>query len=252
MDDSTIMPGSPVRTSDGDFGAVEGVETDSGGVVLTELVIRQEPAGARYRVPASRVESVRRHHGQDVVQVAGTAADLEPYRIHETLAGNDAAEESMAHHQGGLLERLQAGIGSLTSSMRGARPEHTHGEDETGEALRVPVVEEEIVTRTEMVRTGTLRVRKTVETGEETVTVSVSHEEPDVAYVAVEDYDPKAPYLPGETYIPIMGEKLVVERRQVVTGYLRIRKRIVSEERHVTESVRRERVTVEEESADGD
>jgi uncharacterized protein (TIGR02271 family) len=43
-----------------------------------------------------------------------------------------------------------------------------------------------------------------------------------------------------------MGEKLVVEKRQVVTGYLRVRKRLVSTDQQVTETVRREHVAVEQ------
>jgi uncharacterized protein (TIGR02271 family) len=261
MDDSGIAPGSPVRTEQGDFGVVERVIADPSGVDVEALVVRAEPDGGRYHVPVHLIAAVRTEDGQDVVYLSDTGEPLErratdPVPLREPpqddpqgITGPAAVPGSQ---QGsGLRERLQAGIDSLTSGVRGALEGVAHrpdGPDAAQEelALRVPVVEERIVTQAEPVRVGTLRVHKTVDTAEETITVPVTHEEPEVDYVPVEEYDPKAPYQPGETYIPIMGEKLVVEKRQVVTGYLRVRKRLVSTDRQVTETVRREHVAVEQ------
>lgn len=259
MDDSTIMPGNPVRASDGHLGIVERVVSGPGGITLEALVVRVDPAGDRYRIPATLIEDTRRDDGQDVVYLAAARRGLERYRIHEANVGDVHHDEptQITHYTatpqqagGGIIERLQAGLGSLTSGVRDALEGHMperrdHADDQ--EALRVPVVEEEIITGTEPVRTGTLRVRKTVETEQQTVTVSVTHEEPEVEFVEVDDYDPKAPYHPGETYIPIMGEQIVVEKRQVITGYLRVRKHAVAEDQQVTETVRKERLSVERE-----
>ena len=258
MDDSTIMPGNPIRASDGDLGTVERVVSGPGGITLEALVVRVDPAGDRYRIPATLIEDTRREDGQDIVYVAATRRGLERYHIHEGYVGDVHDEPTQITHYtatpqqagGGIIERLQAGLESLTSGVRDALEGHAperrdHADDQ--EALRVPVVEEEIITGTEPVRTGTLRVRKTVETEQQTVTVSVAHEEPEVEFVEVDDYDPKAPYHPGETYIPIMGEQIVVEKRQVITGYLRVRKRMVAEDQQVTDTVRKERFSVEQE-----
>jgi uncharacterized protein (TIGR02271 family) len=259
MDDSGIAPGSPVRTEQGEFGVVERVIADPSGIDVEALVVRAAPGGGLYRVPAHQIAAVRSEDGQDVVYLSGTGEPLERAAADalpagELPQGHSHGPAGPAAAQGsGLRERLQAGIDSLTSGVRGAlegvahRPDGPDGPHADREqlALRVPVVEERIVTQAEPVRVGTLRVHKTVDTAEETITVPVTHEEPEVDYVPVEEYDPKAPYQPGETYIPIMGEKLVVEKRQVVTGYLRVRKRLVSTDQQVTETVRREHVAVE-------
>jgi hypothetical protein len=48
--------------------------------------------------------------------------------------------------------------------------------------------------------------------------------------------------------IPIMEEVLVVQKQLMVTEEIRIRKQLVTEEREIRETVRRERATVEDTS----
>jgi uncharacterized protein (TIGR02271 family) len=256
MDDLEITPGTLVRTPAGDLGEVERVVTDPSGIDLEAIVVRAGATDERYRVPAHLITTLRVDDGRDVVYLSEVTAQLAAYRMDDAPARErvlDAEPRGSvpAPHAGGLVERLQTGIDSLASGVRGALEggRQRAGEEQAADeqlALRVPIVEEQIVARTEPVRSGTLRVRKTVETSEETITVPVTHEEPEVAYITADEYDPKAPYHPGETYVPIMGERLVVEKRQMVIGYLRVRKRLVSEDRQVTDTVRRERVTVEQ------
>ncbi len=251
MDDSNIIPGSPVRTADGVAGVVDSIVTDESGIELTGIVVHADGMGARYSVPANLISGVRTENGQDVVYLSGNMQALEQHRIGSAHYADIPGETtqytnvvSTDHHAGGLMERLQTGLDALAHGGRDARGDR----DEETEVLRVPVIEEQLVSNTEQVRIGTLHVHKSVETTQETIPVSVSHEEPEVTYIGVDEYDQKAPYQPGETFIPIMGEKIVVEKRTVIIGYVRVRKHSVTEEQLVTDTVRRERVTVDQDT----
>lgn len=121
-----------------------------------------------------------------------------------------------------------------------------------GGELRVPVLEEHLVVETRQDEVGRIRVHKSVETVEQHLTAPVVREEVTVERIPADQYDANAPPDPDETVIPVVEERLVVETRAVVVEYVRLRKRRVTEEQNVRAPVRREVVTVEDLSADGD
>ena len=115
-----------------------------------------------------------------------------------------------------------------------------------GEDVVVPVVAEELNADTERVRTGSVRVRKTVHEHEEVIDQPLVEERAEIRRV-VKDEVVEGP-LPvrqsGDTMIvPVVKEVLVVQKQYVLTEEIHIRT-IRTEQRH------KQRVTVKEEQAD--
>jgi uncharacterized protein (TIGR02271 family) len=117
---------------------------------------------------------------------------------------------------------------------------------EQGGDVVVPVVAEELNADTERVRTGSVRVRKTVQEHEEIIDQPLVEERAEIRRV-VKDEVVEGP-LPvrqsGDTMIvPVVKEVLVVQKQYVLTEEIHIRT-IRTEQRH------KQRVVVKEEQAD--
>jgi uncharacterized protein (TIGR02271 family) len=121
--------------------------------------------------------------------------------------------------------------------------------------LRIPLHEERLTVETRPVDLGEVLVHKTVDEVEEVQRGPLNHEEVEIERVKVNRpvEAPEEPHQEGEwLVIPIMEEVLVVKKQIVVTEEIRIRKQLVAEEHEVRETVRRERVTVEDAQTDSD
>lgn len=121
-----------------------------------------------------------------------------------------------------------------------------HARAAEGQDVIVPVVAEELNADTERVRTGSVRVRKTVHEHDEVIDQPLVEERAEIRRV-VKDEVVEGP-LPvrqsGDTMIvPVVKEVLVVQKQYVLTEEIHIRT-IRTEQRH------KERVTVKEEQAD--
>jgi uncharacterized protein (TIGR02271 family) len=120
------------------------------------------------------------------------------------------------------------------------------GDDDT---YRVPVHEEEL--RAEKVRehAGEVEVRKDVVAEERTLDVPVTREEVDVRRYAVDRPASDADIVDtGDTIrVPVMGERVDVEKDVRVAEEVEISKRPVTETQRVSDTVRREEVDVERE-----
>src|SRR5690348_17047534 len=120
-------------------------------------------AGKRYRVPARLISGRRCEGGMTVLDLAVSRETLERYQLPHTpeaLAterpreGTDLAAPQQT--AGGLIDRLHVGLDALASGIRDA----LDGPEAGGPAaaaddaavLRVPVLEEQIVTQIEPVR----------------------------------------------------------------------------------------------------
>jgi uncharacterized protein (TIGR02271 family) len=122
---------------------------------------------------------------------------------------------------------------------------------ETGRVAetRIPIVEERLEVGTREVELGEVRVHKTVEEREEVQRGPLNREEVQVERVRVNRpvSAPEERRQEGDwLIIPIMEEVLVVQKQLMVTEEIRIRKQLVTEEREIRETVRRERATVED------
>jgi uncharacterized protein (TIGR02271 family) len=109
-------------------------------------------------------------------------------------------------------------------------------------------LEEELAVSNRQVESGTVDIRKTVETEHVSKRVPIVREEVEIERRTVRPGE----VISGvetrgdETYIPIMAEEVVVEKRLVAKEVLIIRKRAVTEERIIETDVRREQLHVED------
>lgn len=110
--------------------------------------------------------------------------------------------------------------------------------------VRIPVLAEQLLVQKEAVSRGAVHLHKSVETTEQTLQVPVFHEEATVEHLTPEAYNASGVQDPDTMVIPIYEEQVVVEKRMVLKEYIRIRKRRVEEQQTVTETVRREYLTV--------
>lgn len=120
---------------------------------------------------------------------------------------------------------------------------------EAGDSLVVERHEEHLAVDKHLTQVGEVRVTKRVVEEPQTLKVDVSHDEYDVEQVQMERaWQPgdDAPRTEGDTIVvPIISEKVEVLRRRVVIGEVRLTKRQVTEQREITETVRREVVDVD-------
>jgi len=123
---------------------------------------------------------------------------------------------------------------------------------DTDRDIRVPVMEEELVAGKREEELGRVHVHKDVVQEQQTVSAPVTHEEVVVERVAVNG-DATAvgadAFVDKDIEVPVMGEELVTGKQAVVTEEVRLHKQAVTEQQQVTDTVRKERVTVD---SDGD
>ncbi len=206
-----IDPGATVEASDGRFGTVEEVIVRPRTGEPIYLVIRYGWNDRQLTIPA------------DLIAAAPSRREV---RLRVTREG---AREAAARVTREPSDDLLA--------------------SERGGALHFPVAEERLVPVKRPADLGELRIHKSVEEAEEAVREPVSRDELVVERVSVgRPLDaPLEPRVEGDwLVIPIMEEVLVVQKRLMLTEEIRIRKRQLTEEQEVRETVRRERVEFED------
>jgi len=122
----------------------------------------------------------------------------------------------------------------------------------TGDEIRVPVREEELVASKREQERGRVHVRKEVVEEQQTVSVPLMHEEVQVEHVPVDgdatDVDADA-FTEKDIEVPVMREEAVVGKRTRVKEEVRLHKDQVTDDEQLTDTVRKERVVVDD--ADG-
>jgi uncharacterized protein (TIGR02271 family) len=118
----------------------------------------------------------------------------------------------------------------------------------TDQDIRVPVMEEELSVGKREEEIGRVHLHKDVVEEQQTVTEPVTREEVHVERVPVQgqytDVGPDA-FVEKDIDVPVVGEELVVGKRAVVSEEVRLRKEAVTEQQQISDTVRKERVTVE-------
>jgi len=120
-------------------------------------------------------------------------------------------------------------------------------ETATGEDIRVPVMEEELLVSKTQQEEGRVRLHKEVVEERQTLTVPVSREEVHIERVAVSSNVPADAdaFTERDISVPLMGEEVVTAKRAHVVEEVRLRKDQVTQTEQVTDSVRKERVVIE-------
>ena len=205
-----VDPGAVVETSDGRLGTVEEVLARPETGELMSLLVRGEAGGERITVPAELVESI-------------------PSRRQVRLrVGRDQV-------------RADVGRGATEAQQTAA----------TGGQVRVPIAEERLETSTRPVQLGEVLVHKFVDRREEVVRQPLRRDAVEIERVRASRpvEGPVGPREEGEWLIvPVVEEVLVVQKRLIVTEEIRIRRRPVIEEQEIRETIRRERVEIEDTS----
>ncbi len=126
-------------------------------------------------------------------------------------------------------------------------------ETATGEDIRVPVMEEELLVSKTQQEEGRVRLHKEVVEERQTLNVPVSREEAHIERVAVSGNVPADAnaFTERDISVPLMGEEVVTAKRAHVVEEVRLRKDQVTQTEQVTDSVRKERVVIEGTDAEG-
>ena len=115
--------------------------------------------------------------------------------------------------------------------------------------LRIPLTEERLRVEKRGVDGGTVRISKTVEEIQENLVVPIVRDDVEVQRVPLNQQldTPAQSRQEGEWLIvPIMREVLVVEKRLMLVEEIRIRRTQITEQKEVRDTVRQERLTIED------
>lgn len=159
-------------------------------------------------------------------------------------------KEQREHKATEKRERKKPQQRKKTESRGRAAERASEREKERAGERVIPEVEERLEVKKHEEKVGEVEVRKEVETHPETVREKVKRTR---VYVSRRDVEPGRKTKPGEKTlrggetirIPVVEERLFVEKKAEVVGEVVIRTEIVEEEQEVTENVRRERVDIQ-------
>ncbi|HEY7780668.1 MAG TPA: YsnF/AvaK domain-containing protein [Ktedonobacterales bacterium] len=235
----SVFPGAMVRNEGGEVGRIERVEPGS-------VLVRSSDGRAVYRFPMDLVEIMVREGDEKVATVSVSPDEVRQYEIDDKI--DDAIDSEAAGGADNVIAR-PAAISDLPADGAAATEPGVGAGDEVA---RIPLVAESLEIEHRPLRLGTVRIHKGIQTGEQRVNVPIEREDIVVERIPANQFDASAPTAPDEIVIPLLEERLVVQKRQVITEYVRIRKRPVIEERAVSETLRREYVEVERRRADAD
>lgn len=115
--------------------------------------------------------------------------------------------------------------------------------------VRVPIAGERVRVDKRETELGEVRIHKTVETLEQVLREPLTREDVEIRRVKTSRQieRPEGTRQEGDwLVVPVIEEVLVTQKLLMVTEEIRIRKRTVTEEREIRETVRRERAEVEE------
>lgn len=209
------------------------------------MLVRSDDGQWRYSIPLMFVNRVSQGTFHPVVYLNMQPDEL----VHYVVEAIPEAERGRAATRPRTDERAPAasplvGAGAGAPAEQAAEAQPPAADEDL--VLSMPVAYEELVVRKEPSVLGRIRVHKGVETEERHVSLPVYHEEAIIEHIAPDKYDRKAYTNPNEVIIPIVEERLVVQKQVVVKEYLRVKKMLVTQHDEVHETLRRETVTVTE------
>ena len=141
------------------------------------------------------------------------------------------------------------GRGNLTGQSTDTAMIGMDEHDMTGDELRVPVAEERLTVDKRQAELGEVQLRKTVVEEQQTIPVELRREEVRVEQRDLADRPARAGddlFQGGTVRVPVRGEEALVTKEAVVTGEVVIDKERTTEREQITDTLRRERVEVDE------
>jgi uncharacterized protein (TIGR02271 family) len=225
-----VRPGAAVECVDGRLGSYESVEHDINGDPAS-IRVRRGWTNQEIRVPIDLVRGVR---PDGTIQLDCAKTEL------ESLSRTTAPARAAAHHDEPVA-RARQDEWDRTESLQAPTP--TEWEE------TIPLMEEELVAHKELREVGAAEIRKQIEEVPGRLEVEAFREEVEVEHVPVgrvvteraEPYEED-----GVLVVPVYEEQLVVTKRLVLREQLRIRRVGTTETQLFEDTLRRERVTVED------
>jgi len=234
-----ILPGAEIEAADGYLGRVDQVVLDLANGEPLYIVTQPNQAGERLLLPVSLVDwqtapgrvLLRTSFEEARRQASMMLGSPTPVNQPPALINNNVQMPLEAAGPAPVMREAKAPVETVM----------------TEKEMVVPLVEEKLNVA-KRVNQGEVQVHKTVETVEETVNIPLTHDN-----VVIERMPINQPLsAPVQTrqegdwlIIPVMEEVLVVQKQLILKEELRVHKRMVTEERQVQETVRKERVEVE-------
>ncbi len=232
-----IRPGASVECTDGRLGSIDGVEEDFSGRPF-RLRVTRGWTDQTVQVPFSMVRTVR---DDGSVMLACAKADL-----REQLG--DLADTDLD----GAHDRTFAAPAEMDAGLPlGAvdRPVEADAYEQT-----ISLREEELVAHKEMRELGEVEIRTRVEEVPSRLEVEAYREEVEIEHLPVGQVvsERVAPWEEdGVLVVPVYEEQLVVTKRLVLREHLRVRRIGTTETRLFEDTLRRERVVVDDPTDSG-
>ena len=176
-------------------------------------------------------------------QMIGTVERVHNGDIH--VNGQHISADAIARVAQNRVYLKEGGARYMAQGGMRGTTQQTEGE------VRVPVREERLDVEKRPAEVGEVQVRREVVEEQQSVPVELRREEVHVEQRDVAD----RPLRPGEAEqafqegtirVPVRGEEAVVQKEAVVTGEVVINKEQTTERQEITDTVRRERVNVDE------
>ena len=262
MDEMKIARDAPVLAAHREVGRVKHVIVDPQTKEVTDVVVAH--GGRESTVPIAEVVgagggAVRLRDGGGAA-LRGDFARDDFHGIDDRTA--DAAKAAVATHGGAPLRAAEddavtiGRVAPVAAAVPNARPAPRQPARATaaGDTVTVPVVEERLSVGKREVDLGAVELRTTVTEEQVTVPIALRRDEVRIQTVAVADRPLRADddaFNEGTIRVPLRGEEAVVAKEVVVTGEVVIDKERVLEEGHLTDTVRKEHVEVEEKTVQG-
>lgn len=187
----------------------------------------------------------------DSLQNLGFGQDEANYYNNEFMAGRTVVTVNSQDRRDeayDILMRNGAYDMNSAGNQTGNYANTTQADTNATAGQKVQLREEQLQATKERVQAGEVNVRKNVVSEEQTLNVPVNREEVYVERHPVDTAVPSnTPIGQGEevTRIPVSEEQVQVSKQPVVTEEINIGKRVVQENQHVTDTVRREEAHIE-------
>ncbi len=248
MDELKIERDARVLVGEREVGRVTHVIVDPQTKEITQVVVAH--GDRESTIPIAAVASAGgktvRLHDDASTPLRGDFARDAFHGIDDRTA--DAENAGVAAHGGAPLRDAEADAVIVERPAATTVQASEHG-SAAGETLTVPVAEERLTVGKRETDLGAVNIRKTVTEEQQTVPVTLRHEEVRVEEVAVTDRPLRAgedAFAEDTIRVALRGEEAVVAKEAVVTGEVVIDKETVAREEQVSGTVRKQRVEVEQ------
>ena len=208
----TLAQGTLVQGPAGLIGIVERITKASNG---TQVVLLKTADGqSHYRIPLSSFSLPQQVDGQLSSYIEFSQAELARYRLASAKGSTPPAKANLPLH--------------------------------------IPLAEETLTATTEVIQRGVVHLHKGVETQNQQIVVPVTTETAEIERIPADQFDSVHYTDPSVIVIPLTEERLVLHKETVITEYIVVRKRAQVTEQTLSDTVRREVLTITPESLAND